>query len=222
MSSGSAAGMRLLAVMALGLGLLVAQPAMSMQDTENKDICRTEILRAEKKNRFPRYLFLAIAQAESGIWRKRERDVIAWPWTVYAEGRGRRYASKEEAIAAVRALRARGVRNIDVGCMQVNLRHHAAAFSSLEEAFDPAVNTAYAAGFFGRLFRETRSWTRSVRFYHSRNVEKSRPYQRRVFRLWQEERRRQARLLAARVREQAAARRAAYLARYGNRLRKRS
>ncbi len=222
MSSGLMVRILFAVAVAMGGALLAARPAVSAQGAENKDLCRAEILKAERRYRFPRYLFLAIAHAESGIWRKGKRDIIAWPWTVYAEGKGRRYTSKEEAVAAVRALRARGVRNIDVGCMQVNLRHHAAAFSSLEEAFDPAANTAYAAGFFRKLFRETRSWTRSVRFYHSRDVKKSQPYQRRVFRLWQEERRRQARLLAARVREQAAARRAAYLARYGKGLKKRS
>lgn len=222
MSSGFVVRTFLAMTMAAGGIFFAPRMAVSAQNIEKKDLCRTEILKVEKKYRFPRYLFLAIAHAESGIWRKGKRDIIAWPWTVYAEGKGRRYANKEKAIAAVRALRARGVRNIDVGCMQVNLRHHAAAFSSLDEAFDPAANTAYAAGFFSKLFRETRSWTRSVRFYHSRDVTKSQPYQQRVFRLWQEERRRQARLLAARVREQAAARRAAYLARYGNRLKKRS
>ena len=41
--------------------------------------------------------------------------------------------------------RAQGARSIDVGCMQVNLLHHADAFASLEQAFDPVANARYAA-----------------------------------------------------------------------------
>ena len=36
---------------------------------------------------------------------------------------------------------------MDVGCMQVNLYHHAHAFSSLDNAFDPQSNVDYAARF---------------------------------------------------------------------------
>ncbi|MDZ7712446.1 MAG: hypothetical protein U5L06_04740 [Rhodovibrio sp.] len=64
-----------------------------------------------------------------------------------AEGRGRYLPSKAAAIAEVRDLQARGVSNIDVGCMQVNLHWHGDAFESLEQAFDPAYNVAYAAAF---------------------------------------------------------------------------
>ena len=80
-----------------------------------------------------------------------------WPWTVDAEGQGAFYDSKELAIAAVRALQARGVRSIDVGCMQVNLMHHPNAFNSLEQAFDPvARNANYAAQFLTELHGQNR------------------------------------------------------------------
>ena len=54
-------------------------------------------------------------------------------------------------MRAVRKLQRRGVRNIDVGCMQVNLRYHPKAFKSLGQAFDPRANAAYAAGFLRKL-----------------------------------------------------------------------
>jgi hypothetical protein len=62
------------------------------------------------------------------------------------------FPTKAKAIAHVRELQARGVRNIDVGCMQINLRHHPNAFPDLETAFDPEMNTAYAAQFLNGLF----------------------------------------------------------------------
>jgi soluble lytic murein transglycosylase-like protein len=107
-----------------------------------------------------------------------------------AEGEGRFLPSKAAAVETVRALQARGVRNIDVGCMQVNLYHHPEAFESLDAAFDPAVNVAYAADFLIELRREARSWTRAVGHYHSRQVIRGNTYRAKVFKAWRAERHR--------------------------------
>ncbi len=72
-----------------------------------------------------------------------------------AEGQGTFYDTKPQAIAAVRALQAGGVHSIDVGCMQVNLKHHPTAFGSLEQAFDPSANADYAAQFLVELHGQT-------------------------------------------------------------------
>jgi hypothetical protein len=106
--------------------------------------------------------------------------VHPWPWTINAEGEGRFFASKAEALAAVRDLQAKGVKSIDVGCMQVNLMHHPQAFASLEQAFDPAANAAYAARFLNVLYGQTRDWTRATAFYHSATPELGEAYQRKV------------------------------------------
>ena len=88
--------------------------------------------------------------------RSRHRHRHPWPWTVNAEGQGAFYDTKAEAVAAVRAMQARGVRSIDVGCGQINLMHHPDAFASLEQAFDPQANAAYAARFLKELSRADR------------------------------------------------------------------
>ena len=106
--------------------------------------CDSAIVSAERTIRLPARLLGAIAEVESG--RPTDKGVIRpWPWTINAEGRGQFFATKLEAIAAVRALQASGVRSIDVGCMQVNLMHHPTAFATLDEAFDPPANALYAA-----------------------------------------------------------------------------
>lgn len=140
--------------------------------------------------RLPSGIMQAISLAESGRWHKASRSRFAWPWTVTAHGKGRFYPSKRAAIAAVRRLKADGVRNIDVGCMQVNLKYHPKAFTSLDEAFDPAANAQYAASLFAKLRRANRSITRAVAHYHSTTRRYNRPYTRKVVRLWNEERRR--------------------------------
>jgi hypothetical protein len=70
---------------------------------------------------------------------------------------------------------------IDVGCMQVNLQFHPNAFRSLEEAFDPTANVAYAAGFLQQLGAETNGdWNLATGFYHSHTPELAAAYRNRV------------------------------------------
>ena len=145
--------------------------------------CRAAIAAAERSTGVPDRLMQAIGAVESGR-REASGFVSAWPWTINAEGIGSFYDSKAEAMAAVTALRARGVRSIDVGCMQVNLMYHADAFSSLEEAFDPGVNARYAARFLQSLQAKTGSWPGAAAGYHSLTPEVGADYGRKVLALW--------------------------------------
>jgi hypothetical protein len=110
--------------------------------------------------------------------------VRPWPWTINAENVGSFYDTKEQAIAAVQALQARGVKSIDVGCMQVNLMHHADAFSSLDEAFDPRANVTYAGRFLNQLFAQLATWPRAAAAYHSQTPEIGADYGRRIMAIW--------------------------------------
>ncbi len=159
--------------------------AQAIENDENS--CHDETRLVEEISGVPAHLLTAIARTESGRALPGDRAVSAWPWTVMAEGRGRFLANKSEAIAEVERLRTRGVTNIDVGCMQVNLRYHGKAFISLEEAFDPLSNIAYAAAFLTDLRREAHSWRKAVGYYHSRDVKRSNSYRRKVMIFWREE-----------------------------------
>jgi hypothetical protein len=141
--------------------------------------CRQAVLAAERAAAIPPMLMAAIARVESGRPDGRG-NVTPWPWTINAEGVGQYFPTREAAIAAVRDLQAQGVRSIDVGCMQVNLHFHPHAFASLEQAFDPATNAAYAARYLNELYATTRDWTRATAFYHSQTPERGELYQRRV------------------------------------------
>ncbi|MSP80454.1 MAG: murein transglycosylase, partial [Rhodospirillales bacterium] len=121
-------------------------------------ICASEAARQEAEFGLPRHLLAAVGKAESGRWDEANRANVAWPWTVTAEGEGRFFNSAAEALAEVRRLKARKVANIDVGCMQVNLGYHGQRFFSVEEAMDPAVNTAYAARFLKSLRETSADW----------------------------------------------------------------
>lgn len=151
--------------------------------------CAAAVAAAERHNGIPAKLLTAISYAESGRWDADGEATIAWPWTVTAEGKGHFLPSRAAAIARVRALHARGVRNIDVGCMQINLHYHPDAFDDLPSAFDPATNAAYAGRFLAALKRETGSWTAATARYHSATRKYAVPYRARVMKLWREARR---------------------------------
>src|SRR4030095_8523419 len=108
-------------VMALILGGPLAARADTNEDTGAPNpwiMCAKATTRIERRERIPRQLLRAISKAESGRYHVGKQLVMAWPWTVMAEGRGRYLDTKEAAIAEVEGLRARGVKNIDVGFMQ--------------------------------------------------------------------------------------------------------
>lgn len=152
------------------------------------EICRLHTAQAEQRERLPKMVLSAISLAESGRWHSVEKQSYPWPWTVTSGRNSAYYQSKDEAIAAVRKLQRKGVRNIDVGCMQINLHYHPDAFDSLEEAFDPATNVAYAADFLQRLYAETRSWNRAIGRYHSATPARAEGYLQKVNGLWRVER----------------------------------
>lgn len=145
--------------------------------------CAAYIHQYEKKHKIPQGLLHAISKAESG--RKDDTGHIApWPWTINVHGEGYFFASKQEAITAVKALQEKGISSIDVGCMQVNLHHHPNAFKTLEEAFEPSKNVAYAAQFLTSLQKNLRSWYVAMAHYHSANPALHIPYQKTVMNLW--------------------------------------
>ncbi len=144
------------------------------------DACDYAIAAAEKPPHLPDKLLPAISRVESGRLDPTTRRVRAWPWTINVEGVGSFFDTKEQAVATVQALQAKGVRSIDVGCMQVNLMHHPKAFASLDEAFEPKTNTAYAAGFLAMLHRQFNDWNLATAAYHSMDPVRGEEYQRLV------------------------------------------
>ncbi len=144
------------------------------------DPCREAIASVEPGSGLPPGLLEAIALVESGRPDPRG-GVSPWPWASNAAGTGRFHATRAEAVGAVAALRAQGVRSVDVGCMQVNLHHHPAAFASLEDAFDPLANVRYAAGFLAELHRRAGGdWARAIGWYHSTTPNRAAAYRARV------------------------------------------
>lgn len=126
-------------------------------------------------------LLQTISAVESGRWDNLQNRYVAWPWTVNVNGKGYYFSSREEAVKAVKDFQAKGITSIDVGCMQINLKYHGDAFSSVEEALDPHQNVKYSAKFLRSLYnRHGNDWKNAARRYHSSDPEKGEMYAQRL------------------------------------------
>jgi hypothetical protein len=185
-----AAALSALVLTGLAMPAVAKPPFVPKPLSPVAELCAGPIRAAEKRLAIPGQLLAAVAVAESGRWMGKEQAIFAWPWTVTSGPRSWFFPNRAQARTHTRALQARGVRNIDVGCMQVNLGYHGKAFTDLEAAFDPATNVAYAARFLSGLFAKRRSWALAVGYYHSATPKLQNRYRRKVMALWNKERRR--------------------------------
>jgi hypothetical protein len=165
--------------------LTVAPRPMQPVAADPATLCETAATTAEYVGRLPPRLLAAIGVTETGRVDPDTGRLRPWPWTINAEGVGQFFQTRQQAIAAVNALRARGVQSIDVGCMQVNLMYHPDAFASLEEAFDPRVNAIYAAKFLNALYAEAKDWAHAIAAYHSETPALGDAYRVLVMARWQ-------------------------------------
>jgi len=142
-------------------------------------ICIDAILAAEREAGLADNALLAMGFTEAGRMTA-DRLFTVWPWTVNAEGQSQYFETRDAAVAHVQALLARGVRSVDVGCLQVNLKWHPGAFPDLATAFEPQANAAYAARFLAELNREHGSFEEAIGHYHSAQAERRAAYRQRV------------------------------------------
>lgn len=157
--------------------------ATPMMDTSR--LCSQNFARAEREMGIPKQLVQAISMSESGRWSDEARTVVPWPWTINAQGQGYYFDTMHEAVTFARRLQLQGVESMDVGCMQVNLKHHPKAFASLTDAFNPASNVAYGAKFLRSNYDDLGNWQQAIAAYHSRGTAKGREYYANVRKNWQ-------------------------------------
>lgn len=121
----------------------------------------------EKKHNMPLDTLHSISLKESGKSHSLHKIRTVWPWAVNVGGESHYFNSKSEAVLFVRRQLLAGKENIDVGCMQINLKHHPKAFISLEHAFDPRTNIAYGAEFLKSKHGQLGCWHKAIAHYHS-------------------------------------------------------
>jgi hypothetical protein len=173
-------------LLACSLFLAASAPAQAAGDAliEGTKMCTRYLPRFERQYGIPTHLLTAIASTESGRYHEGLGLRLPWPWTINAEGKGYYFDTKQQAVAAAQKLRKQGVKSMDVGCMQVNIMHHANAFANMDDAFEPQKNVAYAASFLRNLYEEDKSWKNAAAGYHSKTPTLGRNYAGRVYDSW--------------------------------------
>lgn len=158
-----AAGLRIAALLLARLLTLGAGAALA----DDSDLCLDEIAKQEAHYGMPAGILKAIARVESSGSPYATSITRPWPWTLNVGGAPHYYATKEAALTALTSFRAQSDVNIDVGCMQISLRHHPNAFADLATALDPVANVDYGALFLSALKEKSGDWMQAVGDYHS-------------------------------------------------------
>ena len=169
--------------------LMLIQPVEASEYekyADTQEVCTVAAQHYEKKYQIKKHLLSTITNVESGRWNQHKQRNTAWPWTVNAQGKGHFYATKQQAINAVKKLQAKGVKSIDVGCMQINLAYHPDAFDSLEEAFNPYKNVEYGAKFLTKLYEQKGDWNKAATAYHSNTPLKAKKYAKKLSRVYKD------------------------------------
>jgi hypothetical protein len=157
---------RFYSVIYLSIALMLISGAAAAQKLDMR-LCDKSIETVAKSTFVPRSVLVKIARLESG--RRVQDQMVSWPWTLNNAGVGQFFASKSGASEKLQKLMAAGKKNVDVGCMQLNIRWHARYFNSISAMLSPFENVSYAAKYLEQLYRETGSWEKTVKYYHSRN-----------------------------------------------------
>lgn len=123
--------------------------------------CEREMARAARAENIPLSVLYAVGLTETGQHGRLQ------PYAMNIDGVEATANSLPEALEIFHAAQRRGAKFIDIGCMQINHRFHAADFPSLDSMFDPHRNVAYAAHFLKILRRREANWTLAVARYNA-------------------------------------------------------
>ncbi len=156
--------------------LLVACQACSNTRKARASTCAEAARSAEQRDGLPPGLLMAIGDVESG----------GWGWSVNGNdgSSGHRFATAEDALRYTEGLLGSGLRTIDVGCFQIDLRYHPEAFGRWQDAFNGDTSADAAATILNRLHAETGDWSRAVALYHSADLQRGQSYLQAVMSAW--------------------------------------
>lgn len=138
----------------------LANPA-AVRSAYATNVCEREMARAAKQHGVPLGVLYAVGLTETG------RGDGLRPYALNIEGEAIYDLKRHQALERIKSSRAKGIKLIDIGCMQINHYWHADKFESVEAMLDPARNVAYAAGFLKQLYEREGSWVMAVARYHA-------------------------------------------------------
>ena len=144
--------------------------------------CEKIIKSIELQTDIPKGLLLGIGKAEA--IRKINNKYIIWPWTINHAGKSMFFDTKKQMRNYVSKKLKKNDFNIDVGCMQINIKWHKNNFKKISDMFEINPNISYAASFLKQLKNRHGSWDEAIKYYHSSDPKKNNPYLIKVKSFW--------------------------------------
>jgi soluble lytic murein transglycosylase-like protein len=141
--------------------LFICSASAGQARADNARPCEREMARAAKLHGIPLGILYAVGLTETG------RRGALYPYALGAEGQTVFAKNMDDAIASFETMRHRGVKLIDLGCMQINHYYHGDKFDSVRAIFDPGKNVDYAARFLKELKQREGNWTMAVARYNA-------------------------------------------------------
>jgi hypothetical protein len=140
------------------VAIFISSAAFANSD---ENICEAEMTRASAAYDVPLGVLYAVGMTETG------RRGMLHPYALNIAGRPHFARDAREALQVFERERRRGVRLIDLGCMQINHHYHGQEFESVAHMLDPVRNVEYAARFLRQLREREGNWTLAVARYHA-------------------------------------------------------
>lgn len=161
--------------------LILVEEALA-DNIDKLKLCENTIESVELQTDIPKGLLLGIGKAEAS--RKINNKYIIWPWTINHAGKSLFFDNKEQMKNYVFKNLKRKDFNIDVGCMQINIKWHKNNFKKISDMFEVNPNISYAASFLKQLKNKHGSWDKAIKHYHSSDPKKNNPYLIKVKSFW--------------------------------------
>ncbi len=149
---------------------------------EKLNLCENKIQKIEMQTDIPKGLLVSIGKAEA--IRKIKNKFVIWPWTINHAGRSMFFDNKKQMKNYVYKNLKKDDFNIDVGCMQINIKWHKNNFKKISDMFEVNPNVSYAASFLQQLKNKHGSWDKAIKHYHSSDPQKNKPYLIKVKSFW--------------------------------------
>lgn len=141
--------------------LFICSAAAAETKADNARLCEREMARAAQLHGIPLGILYAVGLTETG------RRGALYPYALGVDGQTVFAKNMDDAMSSFEAMRQKGIKLIDLGCMQINHYYHGGKFDSVRAMFDPAKNVDYAARFLKELKQREGSWTMAVARYNA-------------------------------------------------------
>ena len=164
------------------MSFLILAKETFADNSDKLNLCENTIESIELQTDIPKGLLLGIGKAEA--IRKIKNKFVIWPWTLNHAGKSMFFDTKKQMKNYVFKNLKRNDFNIDVGCMQINIKWHKNNFKKISDMFEVNPNISYAASFLKQLKNKHGSWDKAIKHYHSSDPKKNNPYLIKVKSFW--------------------------------------